>query len=478
LYTTAIAGFTPCYSPLSSLLNVTPPPGLTLDPSTLPISTASSETNTSELTTLSTATPTPSMTTSIGNDVYYAVPFAVNPPSGAKVTPGDIVAISLLSLLGLSALSFWFFWRRLLERRKAGLEAKYTVVWIAPLEIEALAATKILDHLHDHVKFTSGRNEEYLYTAGDINGHNIIIATFPAGHSYGVGAAASLARAVKAKFPNLWFGLLVGVAAGLPDLSKTPPRDIRLGDVLVGLGQNGSPTIVSYGFGKETAQEFQLGGVEGKTAKLVGAAIRAMTLSGSDQWPSFRRYYDSLRGIRHNDNDTPIFADPGQDNDHLFANRGRDNEGNRLSEEVPRQPRPVDERTKVWYGKIGSGDRLMKNAEKRDELIAQVAPHDILGLEMEAAGVMDVIPVGVIRGVCDYADEHKNKEWQPYAAATAASYAKALLYKINPEPELNGIEAAVSSLPGAVGKKSPTVTTTELQVPPTRSPDQDRILPT
>jgi hypothetical protein len=162
----------------------------------------------------------------------------------------------------------------------------------------------------------------------------------------------------------------------------------------------------------------------------------------------------------------------------LFANRGRDNEGNRLSEEVPRQPRPVDERTKVWYGKIGSGDRLMKNAEKRDELIAQVAPHDILGLEMEAAGVMDVIPVGVIRGVCDYADEHKNKEWQPYAAAMAASYAKALLYKINPEPELNGIEAAVSSLPGAVGKKSPTITTTELQVPPTRSPDQDRILPT
>ncbi|KAH7191295.1 hypothetical protein DER44DRAFT_678162 [Fusarium oxysporum] len=48
------------------------------------------------------------------------------------------------------------------------------------------------------------------------------------------------------------------------------------------------------------------------------------------------------------------------------------------------------------------------------------------GLEMETAGTMNRIPVGVIRGVCDYADEHKNKEWQPYAAAMAASYAKAI----------------------------------------------------
>jgi hypothetical protein len=419
LYTTAIAGFTPCYSPLSSLLNVTPPPGLTLDPSTLPISTASSETNTSELTTLSTATPTPSMTTSIGNDVYYAVPFAVNPPSGAKVTPGDIVAISLLSLLGLSALSFWFFWRRLLERRKAGLEAKYTVVWIAPLEIEALAATKILDHLHDHVKFTSGRNEEYLYTAGDINGHNIIIATFPAGHSYGVGAAASLARAVKAKFPNLWFGLLVGVGAGLPDLSRVPPRDIRLGDVLVGLGKNGSTGIVSYGFGQETAEEFHLTGAGANTARLVSSAIGAIKRMGPDQWSVLRPYYESIQDKVHNDNGT--FADPGRDNDHLFARAPNADDGRPVFVEVQRGPRPVatvDERVKVWYGKIGSGDKLMKNSEKRDVMRQK---YDIIGLEMEAAGVMDTIPVGVIRGVCDYADEKKNKAWQPFAAAMAAA---------------------------------------------------------
>lgn len=40
---------------------------------------------------------------------------------------------------------------------------------------------------------------------------------------------------------------------------------------------------------------------------------------------------------------------------------------------------------------------------------------------------MDSFPCLVIRGISDYADSHKNDVWKPYAAATAASYAKELL---------------------------------------------------
>lgn len=46
---------------------------------------------------------------------------------------------------------------------------------------------------------------------------------------------------------------------------------------------------------------------------------------------------------------------------------------------------------------------------------------------MEAAGLMDNFPCLVIRGICDYADSHKNKDWQGYSSATAAGYAKDLL---------------------------------------------------
>jgi hypothetical protein len=33
----------------------------------------------------------------------------------------------------------------------------------------------------------------------------------------------------------------------------------------------------------------------------------------------------------------------------------------------------------------------------------------------------------VVRGICDYADVHKNDRWQRYAAATAAAYTKELV---------------------------------------------------
>lgn len=71
----------------------------------------------------------------------------------------------------------------------------------------------------------------------------------------------------------------------------------------------------------------------------------------------------------------------------------------------------------------------MRNSRQRNELRDK---YNIIGLEMEAAGTMNRIPVGVIRGVCDYADKHKNKKWQPYAAAMASAYAKAVLQEILP----------------------------------------------
>jgi nucleoside phosphorylase len=58
----------------------------------------------------------------------------------------------------------------------------------------------------------------------------------------------------------------------------------------------------------------------------------------------------------------------------------------------------------------------------------------IIGFEMEGAGVWDYFPSIVIKGVCDYADSHKRKGWQRYAAtaaATAAACTKAFLVEWN-----------------------------------------------
>ncbi|OKO97966.1 Ankyrin repeat domain-containing protein 50 [Penicillium subrubescens] len=51
---------------------------------------------------------------------------------------------------------------------------------------------------------------------------------------------------------------------------------------------------------------------------------------------------------------------------------------------------------------------------------------------MEAARLMNQFLCLVIRGICDYLDSHKNKEWQGYAAIAAAVYTRDLLYRIPP----------------------------------------------
>jgi nucleoside phosphorylase len=67
----------------------------------------------------------------------------------------------------------------------------------------------------------------------------------------------------------------------------------------------------------------------------------------------------------------------------------------------------------------------MRDAAERYKVSSELG--GVLCFEMEAAGLMNSFPCLVIRGICDYADSHKNKRWQAYAAGAAAAYAKKVL---------------------------------------------------
>ncbi|KAM3434256.1 hypothetical protein NHJ13734_006099 [Beauveria thailandica] len=69
---------------------------------------------------------------------------------------------------------------------------------------------------------------------------------------YGIGSAAALVSQVKLLFPNLWLGLVVGVAAGLPRLShpELSIRNTRLGDVLVAQPSSRRDALIAYDLGR------------------------------------------------------------------------------------------------------------------------------------------------------------------------------------------------------------------------------------
>lgn len=81
----------------------------------------------------------------------------------------------------------------------------------------------------------------------------------------------------------------------------------------------------------------------------------------------------------------------------------------------------------VHFGNIASSNQLQISATERNRIQKE---HEVICFEMEAAGVLEEHPCVVVRGICDYADSHKNKGWQNYAAATAAAYTKGLLSMI------------------------------------------------
>lgn len=80
----------------------------------------------------------------------------------------------------------------------------------------------------------------------------------------------------------------------------------------------------------------------------------------------------------------------------------------------------------IHYGIIASGNGDIADAITRDTIADDIG-NDCRCIEMEAAGLMNHFPCLVIRGICDYADSHKNDQWQRYASATAAAYTKELL---------------------------------------------------
>jgi nucleoside phosphorylase len=300
---------------------------------------------------------------------------------------------------------------------------EYTIAWVAVLPIEAEAALGMLDKQHDGY-FETVQGDDYIYIGGELNGHKIVIATWPIGQNYGPGAAAALVNQVKARFSNIWFALLVGVAAGLPNHSPEHPtklRDIRLGDVLVCVPDKDSVGIIQYDLGRDTEEGFFPNGRQAETPAIVRSAIGNIQLTKKRPFRVGNTLANYLAIFQQADEDGRFLC-PSQSEDKLFTGLEH--------ALVTMEPRDESERTKVWYGNMGSGSSLMRNPIRRDELRDK---YDLIGLEMEAAGIMNTLTTGVIRGVCDYGDSEKNKIWQPYAAAAAAAYAKGILCAINPK---------------------------------------------
>jgi nucleoside phosphorylase len=320
----------------------------------------------------------------------------------------------------------------------SGRNDSYTVGWICAIPTELVAARAFLDESHEGPDYVAP-NDDNIYTLGRIGKHNVVIAVLPHGE-YGIASAASVARDMLHSFPNIRLGLMVGIGGGAP----SKKHDIRLGDIVVSDPSNGTGGVFQYDFGKTIQdQSFRTIGFLNKPPRVLLAAVGTLKAEYESDGHQFENAINGILEKKRKLRNKYIRPDPStdrlyqsgvvhplDDGANCVATCGDD-----TSTLVSRPERTEDEdNPAIHYGLVASANQLMKDALVRDKLAAE---KNILCFEMEAAGLMNSFPCLVIRGICDYSDSHKNKEWQGYAAMVAAAYAKDLLYKIPP----NKVEA-------------------------------------
>ena len=322
----------------------------------------------------------------------------------------------------------------------------YTVGWVCALPKELIAAAAMLDETHPDLPRQP--NDHNAYTLGRVGGHNVVVACLPKGE-IGNNNSATVAARMTSTFPSIRFGLMVGIGGGVP-------KSVRLGDVVVSTPTDGFGGVVQWDFGKtEQGGTFKRTGALNRPPTELLAALTKLEkehdMKGSKipqyleelkkNWPKLAPKYtrsESLKDVLFRADckhvEKPVVCDMGN-SDNSFENIEEEDDDQMEDEEegnhcincdqskiIRRKPRDMC----VHYGLIASGNQVIKDAALRDEINKRLGGK-VLCFEMEAAGLMNDLPCIVIRGICDYADSHKNKDWQEYAAAVAAAFAKELL---------------------------------------------------
>ncbi|KAG7406534.1 Nephrocystin-3 [Fusarium oxysporum f. sp. rapae] len=298
------------------------------------------------------------------------------------------------------------------------------VICALPLEADAIGA--LFDYYWDDdgSPFDKEPGDPNAYSTGVIGRHNVVLAHMP---GMGKANAAAVATKCHMSFPNIRLALVVGVCGVVPFMRNGD--EIVLGDVVISDG------IVQYDLGRRLPDQFVtkdtlLDALGRPNPEIRGVLAKLKTYRGQEDLTS--KTIKCLDVMRCNPRLHATY--PGSANDRLFEAAYRHSEDQKSCDQAGCNGKLVSRHRlemsgthltpAIHFGLMASGDSVMKSGEDRDK-IAEAG--DCIAFEMEGAGVWDNFPCIVIKGACDYADSHKSKVWQRYAAATAAACTKAFL---------------------------------------------------
>ena len=345
----------------------------------------------------------------------------------------------------------------------------YKIGIICALRKETHAVQSSFDHffLEPEERPKTVQGDKNSYSFGTVCGHHVVLA--------GIGGtgnvqATEVAKDMERSFPHIELCLVVGICGIIP---KSKEEEMILGDVIM------SKEVIYYTKGKHYPTGH-------KTEDMLAKAPKAITrgfeqLCSHQPWKAFcNKVHKNLRDLIEDESIKELqYEYPGRGTDFLYNvdylhihHRGncadcrterycqtavdsschdigcseeqlirRERVSNTTAETITADAmaggNTLPDRNRsavsnldssflpqIHVGKMASGDVVLKDGSVRDKFTRE---NNVIAFEMEGAGVSFTFPTVVIKAGCDYADSHKEKHWQEWAAMTAASCTKAFL---------------------------------------------------
>ncbi|EGI68761.1 hypothetical protein G5I_02541 [Acromyrmex echinatior] len=284
--------------------------------------------------------------------------------------------------------------------------------------------------------------ESNVYTLGNIGAHRIVCTKLPTvGHTReAMTAAGNTTTRLLGTFQKVDFVFLVGVGGGVPHYTDYN-KHVRLGDVVI---SHPMPLNKKYAYVYcESAKMNENENYHFETKEYcppnLGLQEIAATLkkqAENETFPPWQMYMkEGLQNlVNQSEHD---FNAPPPESDKLYMAIG---ERDVIEVSHPIAPQDsINKRTdrcsRIHLAPVASGRQVARDDQLRQKFASRFGA---LAFDAEMDAVVESILGNcrenfiVIRGIADYKDGTRIKEWQPYAALAAASVMKAIICAMDP----------------------------------------------
>ncbi|KAK9307646.1 hypothetical protein QLX08_002064 [Tetragonisca angustula] len=284
--------------------------------------------------------------------------------------------------------------------------------------------------------------ESNVYTLGNIGAHRIVCTKLPTvGHTReAMTAAGNTTTRLLGTFQKVDFVFLIGIGGGVPHYTDYN-KHVRLGDVVI---SHPAPFNKKYIYVYcESAKTNENGDYHFETKEycppnlcLQEIAANLKDQSENERNPPWQTYLKEGLNILSNQTEHD-FKLPPPESDKLYMAIGE-----RDVIEVAHPTAPLDAANKrtngcprIHLAPIASGRHIARDDQLRQKFATRFGA---LAFDTEMDAVVESIlgncreSFAVIRGISDYKDGSRIKEWQPYASLAAASVMKSIICAMDP----------------------------------------------